>query len=353
MSRFSLLAGFLALGLAVGCKAQSAPSSAPPPAVDPALQRQIEIRMRSEYNLPSDVTATFGARKPSQFPGYDTLPVTLSLNGKTQTVEMLISSDNRTLARMEKYDLTRDPSASIDITGRPIRGNPAAKVTIINFDDLECPYCARMHAELFPATLDHYGNLIRLIYKDSPLADMHPWAMHASVDANCLAAQSGTVYWSFVDYVHSHTQEVSGDNHDPARSFAALDRIARQEATLGKLNEGTLNVCLSKQDETQILASTKEAEALGLEGTPMLFINGEKVNGAVPQDELWATIDRALRAAGEQPPPMPPPPAPIPAPSPIPGSVTPTAAPGAQGAPNAAPAGMQPQAGSAPAVKPN
>jgi protein-disulfide isomerase len=291
--------------------------------------------MRSEYDLEPNIALTLGARTPSAVPGFDTIPVTLSRGGKTQELDLLISKDNKTLARMTSWDLTKDPSASIDLTGRPIRGNPAAKVTIVNFDDLECPYCARMHAELFPTTLDHYGNLIRFIYKDSPLEE-HPWAMHASVDANCLAAQNGAVYWSYVDYVHGHTQEVSGDNRDPAKSFAALDRIARQEAALGKLDEQALNVCLSKQDEAPVKASAKEGEALGLEGTPMLFVNGEKVSGAVPQDELWQAIDRALRAAGEQPPPMPAPAAPTPAP-------------GGQGAP----AGAQPSAGSAPAVKPS
>jgi protein-disulfide isomerase len=339
LSRISLLAGFLALGLAIGCKAQSTPV----PPMDAALQRQIELQVRSQFELEPNIAISIGARTPSQVPGYDTIPVNLSRGTKTQELDLLISKDNKTLARMSTWDLAKDPSASIDLTGRPIRGNPAAKVTIVNFDDLECPYCAHMHSELFPTTLDHYGNLIRLIYKDSPLTDIHPWAMHASVDANCLAAQNGTVYWSYVDYVHGHTQEIAGDNHDPAKSFAALDRIARQEATLGKLDEQALNVCLSKQDETGIKASTKEADALGLEGTPMLFINGEKVNGAVPQEELWAAIDRALRAAGEQPPPMP-------APAP---EVKPAAGPGSPGAPNAAPAGGQPSAGSAPAVKPS
>lgn len=342
LSRLSLLAGFLALALAVGCKAQSAPA----PSIDPALQRRIELQVRSQFDLEPNIAVSVGARTPSQIPGYDTLPVTLSRDAKTQVLELLISTDNKTLVRMSKWDLTKDPASSIDLTGRPIRGNPAAKVTIVNFDDLECPYCARMHSELFPATLNHYGNLIRFVYKDSPLADMHPWAMHAAVDANCLATQNGTVYWSFVDYVHGHSQEISGENHDPAASFASLDRIARQEATLGKLDEAALNVCLSKQDQAPILASTKEATALGLEGTPMLFINGEKVSGAVPPEELWAAIDRALRAEGEQPPPMPQPPPP----SPAPGSVKPTAAPGA---PNAAPAGSQPAAGSAPAAKPS
>jgi protein-disulfide isomerase len=326
--------------------------------MDPALVRHIELQVRSQYDLEPDISVTIGARKPSDLPGYDSLEVTLSRGSKTQVLDMLISSDNKTLARLTKMDLTKDPGTSIDITGRPIRGNPAAKVTIINFDDLECPFCARMHAELFPVTLDHYKDMVRIVYKDSPLADMHPWAMHASVDANCLASQNGSVYWSYVDYVHSHTQEVSGEERDPAKSFATLDRIARQEATLGKLDEQALNVCLSKQDDTQILASTKEAMSLGLEGTPMLFVNGEKVSGAVPQEQLWAAIDRALIAAGVQPPPPPPPPAPMPAagagrPPGPPNSGPPGAQPNS-GPPNSGPPGApQPAPGSAPAGKTN
>ena len=61
---------------------------------------------------------------------------------------------------------------------------------------------------------------------------------------------------------------------------------------------------MAKQDETQIRASAKLAEDLGIDGTPAVYVNGERVNGgAVPQNELWMAIDRAVRAAGEQPPP--------------------------------------------------
>ncbi|MGB7741949.1 MAG: thioredoxin domain-containing protein, partial [Terracidiphilus sp.] len=142
---------------------------------------------------------------------------------------------------------------------------------------------------------------------------LHPWAMHAAVDANCLGAQNSEVYWRYVDYLHSHGDEVSGEDHDLPKSLAALDRIARQEATLGKLDETALNACIAKQDETQIKASLKLAEGLDLDGTPAVFVNGERVNGgAVPEDDLWTVIDRALRAAGEQPPPPPAPPAPEP-----------------------------------------
>jgi protein-disulfide isomerase len=237
--------------------------------------------------------------------GYETLPITFTRGAHVKVENFLISKDGQTLARLETFDLASDPVFSIDVAGRPIRGNPNAKVTIINFDDLECPYCARMHQSLFPSTLERYKDKVRFIYKDDPLVDLHPWAMHASVDANCLAAQSNDVYWAYVDYLHAHGQEVSGEDRNPAKSFAALDRIARQEATLAKLDSSKLDACLAKQDESQVKASAAEAENLKIDGTPALFVNGERIDGAIQEDMVWAVIDRALRAAGVEPPPAP------------------------------------------------
>lgn len=299
MSRIHFLTGLLALGLAVGCKAQPAPQVAQ----NLAMNRRIEVMVRSQYNVPPDVDVALGARTGSQFSGYDALPVTLTQGSKKTVVDFLISADGKTLARLDKFDLANDPLFSINVVGRPIRGNPAAKVTVISFDDLECGYCAQMHHTLFPATLDRYKDQVRFIYKDYPLPpEMHPWAMHAAVNANCLAAQSGEVYWNYVDYLHFHSQEVNGDNRDLAKSFDALNRIARQEAELGKLDSVKLDACLSAQDETSVRASLKEGEALGVEGTPAIFVEGERIGGALPQSQVWMVIDRALRAAGEQPP---------------------------------------------------
>jgi protein-disulfide isomerase len=297
LPRIHFLAGLLALGLAVGCKAQPA-SQAPAP----ALNRRIEVMVRSQFNVPQDFDVAIGPRQPSQIPGYGTLPVTLSHGAQHTVVNFLISTDGRTLARLETFDLEHNPLFSIDVAGRPIRGNPAAKVTVINFDDLECPYCARMHQTLFPATLAHYKDTVRFIYKDDPLVEIHPWALHAAVDANCLAAQSSQVYWTYVDYIHAHGQQINGDERDIDRSFAELDRISRQEATLGKLDSARLVACLAKQDETPVRAAMKEAGALGVEGTPALFVEGERIGGALPQEQLWMVIDRALRAAGVEPP---------------------------------------------------
>ncbi|MGA9587704.1 MAG: thioredoxin domain-containing protein [Terracidiphilus sp.] len=297
--RIYFWAGLLALGLAVGCKAQSAPSGTQ----DAALNRRIEVMVRSQFSIPPEVSIALGARTPSQISGYNTLPITLSHGSTKKVIDFLISTDNTKLGRFETFDLAKDPVFNIDIAGRPIRGNPDAKVTVVNFDDLECPYCARMHSSLFPSTMDRYKDKVRFVYKDDPLTDLHPWAMHAAVDANCLAAQSGQVYWNFVDYVHAHGQEINGEDRDLTKSFAALDRIARDEAALAKLNAPKLDACLAKQDETQVRASAKEAEALGVDGTPALFIDGERINGALPAEQVWLVIDRALRADGIEPPP--------------------------------------------------
>ena len=165
--------------MAVGCKAQPAP---PQPTAqgsqELSLNRRIEILVRSQYNMPPDIAVTLGTRKPGQIPGYDELPVTLSHGVKSQVIDFLISTDNKTLARMEKFDLFNDPVFTIDVAGRPIRGNPEAKVTVISFDDLECPYCTAMHQTLFPATQEHYKGLVRFIYLDNPL-DRDPSLGHA------------------------------------------------------------------------------------------------------------------------------------------------------------------------------
>jgi protein-disulfide isomerase len=309
LSRIHLLAGLLAVCLTAGCKAQtnsgSAALSGLPDTAE--LNRRIEVMVRTQFSVPPDYSVAIGARGPSQISGYDTLPVTLSRGEKHQKVDFLISSDSKILARLETFDLAKDPVFSIDIAGRPIRGNPAAKVTVINFDDLECPFCARLHQSLFPSTLARYKDTVRFVYKDNPLPpEQHPWAMHAAVDANCLAAQNGSVYWQYVDYLHTHGDEVSGPDHNLPKSFAALDRITRQEATLGKLDSSQLDACIAKQDESEVRASLHEAEALKVDSAPAVFVDGERFDGAIPEEQLWQIIDRALRAAGQEPPAAPP-----------------------------------------------
>jgi protein-disulfide isomerase len=122
------------------------------------------------------------------------------------------------------------------------------------------------------------------------------------VNANCLGAQKPEEYWTYVDYIHFHGQEVTGEDRSLAKSFDTLNRIARQQATLDKLDSSALDACLTRQDETPVRNSMKIAESLKIEGAPALFVEGERISGALPQDEVWMVIDRALRASGIEPP---------------------------------------------------
>ncbi len=286
-----------------GCRAQSAG-----PALTPQQDRRIELTVRSQLGVPPNWSIAPGPRSPSEVPGFDTVRVEFYPTdhpAQKQSLDFLLSKDGKTLERISKYSLDDIPGLNIPTNGRPVRGNKDAKVEIVNFDDLECPYCARMHAELFPETLDHYKGLIKIVYKDDPLTEIHPWALHAAVDADCLADQNGQAYWNYVDYLHTHGEDITGPDRDAAKSDAMLDKLAREEGARGKLNAAALDSCVTKQDATAVHASMQEAEALKVDGTPALFINGERVSGAQPVPYLWAAIDRALRAQGITPPPEP------------------------------------------------
>jgi len=281
--------------ICLGCVAQSAP---------PDLARKIERQVRSYYNIPAEVHIVVGVMTPStDWPTYDTVSVTIDGGeNKKSDYKFLVSKDRNTMLRMVKFDLTKDPFADvmskIDTTGRPSRGAKSAKVVLVNFDDFECPFCSRMHQTLFPELLKEYGDRVTFVYKDYPLVEIHPWATHAAVDANCLAAQNVDAYWDFADYIHANQREV-GSEKTPAARFDALDKVTMLQGQKHNLDTVKLQSCLKAQDESAVKASMKEADGVGVTATPTMFINGEKIDGAVPVGEIRAALDHALRDAGQ------------------------------------------------------
>jgi protein-disulfide isomerase len=252
--------------------------------------------------VPSDYDIVFGAKSRSDIAGFDTLPVTFLHQGKQTSVDFLISKDGSTLARLERFDIRKNPALSIDVNNRPIRGNPDARVEIINFDDLECPYCAMLNDDILPETLDHYKDLIKIVYKDFPI-EGHPWATRAAVDADCLASLNSSAYWAYIDYVHKNRVEINGPQMDLGKSFQALDNIASKIGGQSQVVEPELAMCLKQQDQSVVNSSLKLGRALGLGGTPQVFVDGERLPaGARPTSELWPAIDRALKAQGIEPP---------------------------------------------------
>ncbi len=286
---------FILLLVCLGCVAQSAP---------PDVARKIEHQVRSFYTIPAEVKVTVGEITPStDWPGYDAVAVNIDGgDGKQKDYKFLLSKDRSTMLRLTKFDLTKDPFADvmnkINVTGRPSRGAKSAKVVAVNFDDFECPYCASLHRTLFPDILKEYGDRVTFIYKDDPLSEIHPWAIHAAVDANCLAAQNVDAYWDFADYIHANKHEVDTEKTPGAR-FEAIDKITLLQGQKHNVDAAKLQSCVKDQNEDAVRASMKEADGLGINGTPALFINGQKIDGAVPLSVVQAALDAALKDAGE------------------------------------------------------
>ena len=293
---------------AAGCHAQTSNQTSNqtatiPGALAPDQARRVEVLIRSRSNIPPNYDIQIGPRTKSNIPGFDEIAVSFTADGKSKSVTFLLSTDGKTLAQFSKYDISKDPKQLVSAVGRPARGGSAdAPVLIVGFDDLECPFCAKMHAEIFPALIERYKNQIHIVYRDFPL-DQHPWAMRAAIDANCVGAQNTTGYWNLVDYIHAHAAELGGDEKSLAKANDTLDQLARDEGKRQNLNADSLNACLTKQDDTAIKASMKDGEALGVDSTPALFINGEKIEGAQPLEYVYRMIDNALTAAGQTPPP--------------------------------------------------
>jgi protein-disulfide isomerase len=266
----------------------------------PETIHRIQTEIRTHYNVPPHVEIGIANPKSGSITGYDDLAITLSGGGKSSTHDFLISKDRKTLAHLDTYDVSQDLMSQIDVKGRPVRGNPEAKVTIVNFDDFQCPFCSHMHSTLFASLFKDYSGKIKVIYKDYPLIEIHSWAMHAAIDGNCLGEQNSQAYWEFADYVHGNQRLVTGKSREEA--YTNLDNFTKDEAQKHQLDQEKLQACVKKQDDSAVRASLLEGDKLGVDSTPTMFINGERFTGAVPEEELRAVLDRALIDSGQKPP---------------------------------------------------
>ena len=324
MPRFFRYASPLLLALSLastGCHAQTPAAAAATPAasapgtpLSPAEARRIEVEVRQRANLPPASTVTVGPRTKSPVQGFDQVAVVITSEDghSSRPITFLLSPDGKTMAQFTSFPLPENPRTMVSDEGRPARGGPAnAPVLIVGFDDLECPFCARLHETIFPALQNRYGNLVHIVYRDYPLTEIHPWAQHAAVDVNCLGAQSTLAYWNAVDYVHAHAGDIGNDPKDAkaqktlARAEEQLDTLTRDQGKFQKLDEAKLNACLAKQDTSAIADSKKLGDTLGVNSTPILYINGAKIDGAVPLPFIEKIIDQALTAEGRTPPPYP------------------------------------------------
>jgi protein-disulfide isomerase len=273
--------------------AQSQPLSA-------EIQKKVERQVRTSTEAPPDAQVIIGQRTPSKFTGYDDLPVTIEARGSKKSLNFLIDKNSTKLLYVTELDLTEDPYAknmrSIDLSGRPFRGTDNAPVTIAVYDDFQCPFCAKMYVTMVNEVMLRYRDRVKLVMKDFPILDAHPWAMRAAVDALCLAQQAPEAYWQFSDYVHTHQQDVTNKvKAGGGTDLKAVDAIATDIAQKRNLPAEPVQSCLAKQDESKVRASLNEGRSLGVDATPTLFVNGQEYAGIMTPEAFREMVDRALQ----------------------------------------------------------
>ncbi len=171
-----------------------------------------------------------------------------------------------------------------------VRGNPKAPITIIEFSDLECPFCKRFHETMLDIAAA-YPNDVAWVYRHFPLDQLHKKARPEAEAAECAGKLGGNdAFWKFTDKIFETT---------PSNDGLDLSLLPQFATELG-LNKADFEKCLTNGETKELVNKDyEEAVAVGGRGTPYPIIitkNGEKValQGAVPFENMKEGIDKIL-----------------------------------------------------------
>jgi protein-disulfide isomerase len=172
----------------------------------------------------------------------------------------------------------------VSVDDDPSIGPEDAPVTIIEFSDFQCPYCANFQAQTLPQILSNYGDKVRFVYRDFPLTSLHANAQKAAEASECANDQGK--YWEYHDILFQNQ--------------AALDvqSLEGYAASLG-LDTAAFNDCLtSGKYEQEVTKDEQDGTNAGVQGTPSFFVNGMPIQGAQPYSVFQSAIEAALAKAG-------------------------------------------------------
>ncbi len=221
--------------------------------------------------------------------------IALGLSFCTAIAFMVIASGSTLLAessgeaKNNGQESTKTLSREALLRAQPtdvVLGDKDAPVTVVEYASLSCGHCASFHNNVFPTLHENYiktGN-IQFIYRDFPL---NPPALRAAQLARCAGD----------DKFHSYIKVMFDTQRGWAFGQDFLARL-REIAILGGMKGAEFDACMQNQAlETQIITSRQHAEQLlGVSSTPTLFVNGEKVEGAVNLDRMRSIIAKYVPA---------------------------------------------------------
>lgn len=178
----------------------------------------------------------------------------------------------------------------------PVIGNQDAPITIIEFSDFQCPFCARFQTQTLPLILEQYVETgkVKFVFRDFPIQNSHPNAMPAAVASECADEQNK--FWEYHDMLFEN--QGTWNKMD----FTSVITIFKEFATELELNQEQFNSCLdSGKYVNEINNDLTDGRNYEVTGTPGFFIGNEnigfvKVNGAQPFEVFRGIIDSQLNS---------------------------------------------------------
>jgi len=265
--------------IAPGARAQQ-PKSATPASAAAApspTQKNIEAYLRHLYAFGPDVLLVVGPPKGSPIEGLLETNVDLTIGDNKEAVKLYVSKDGQFLFRGELSDMTKDPlaenRAKIQMNDAPSLGDSKAAVTLVEYSDFECPVCRSLH-DVLRGMLPNYASKVRLVFKDFPLEQLHPWARTAAIAGRCAYQQDSNAFWKMYDFIYDHQEIISAAN-----AWTKMMDYAGQSGLDAEAFKGCM---ASPEPGVAINASRANGQQLEVNSTPTVFVNGRRIVGADP-----------------------------------------------------------------------
>ena len=184
----------------------------------------------------------------------------------------------------------------ISIDDDPIIGNSDAPITIVEFSDFQCPFCARFHVQTLPLIIEEYieSGKVKLVFRDFPIQSIHPNALPASIAAEC--ANDQNKFREMHDILFEKQSE-----WNKLETVNALSVFSKYAAGM-QLDQETFDSCITDQKHvTEIQKDLNDGQKYGVSGTPGFFIGNDQIGyvelkGAQPFDSFKKIIDAQLDA---------------------------------------------------------
>lgn len=276
--------------------AQQAKSAAPGTSGAPSqTQRVIESYLRNLYAFGPDVVLLVGPLRDTPVDGLMETNIDVTIGENKEAAKFYVSRDGKFLFRGELSDLTKDPLAEnrtkIQMKDAPSLGDTKAPVTLVEYSDFECPVCRNLHDEL-RGLLPKYAGKLRVVFKDFPIEQLHPWARTAAIAGRCAYLQNPAAFWKMYDLIYDNQDLISAAN-----AWTKMTDYASQSS----LEPDAFKSCMaSPEAAAAVNGSHANGELLEVNSTPTIFVNGRRLVGGDPHLlEQYINYELARQSAGK------------------------------------------------------